>query len=265
MAFLVSTPESGVDSILLTYALTDPILTVARPVSAYLTALTAGLVETIGFESKPHGEPSPAAACADDCDCAATTHLPPETSLPNRLMAGITYAYTDIMADLAPYMLVGFLLAGLVGALIGQSGLQIPESVSGWVGYAWAVGAGVPLYVCATSSTPLAAVLLGAGLSPGAILVFLLVGPATNVAGIVVMRRIIGGWSTVRYLISIVVVAILCGLALDSIYRVLAITPVYRGGHEHEHGQTILALVSAFALSGLILYYSGKKLARRLA
>ncbi|PWB75883.1 hypothetical protein C3F09_01865 [candidate division GN15 bacterium] len=264
MAFLVSTPESGVDSILLTYALTDPVLTVARPVSAYLTAMTAGLVESIGFSKQPVLPTVEATACCDDECCCAKSPKPAKRSFVTRVLIGIKYAFTDMLADLAPYLLIGFLLAGLVAALVGLEGTRIPGAVSGWAGYAWGIGIGVPLYVCATSSTPLAAVLLGAGFSPGAILVFLLVGPATNVAGIVVMRRILGGWSTVRFLISVVVTAVLCGLALDGVYRWTGVTPSYHAGESHGEGATAVAVVSAVGLSALILYYCARKLLRRI-
>ena len=265
MAFLVATPESGVDSILLTYALTDPVLTVARPVSAFLTAMTAGLVEAVGFDKQTVDREVAAVACCDDGCCCAEPVKVTRVGILSRLSGGVKYAYTDIIADLAPYMVIGFLLAGLVAAIVGQNGMQIPDAVSGWRGYAWAAVIGVPLYVCATSSTPLAAVLLGAGFSPGAILVFLLLGPATNVAGIIVMRRILGGWPTVRFLICIVMAAVLCGLALDWFYRSLGIVPSYHAGASHEQGLNAVAIASALILTVLILYHSGRKLVRRLA
>lgn len=265
MAFLVSTPESGVDSILLTYALTDPVLTVARPVSAYLTAMTVGLVESIGFESQKEARPVQEVVCHEDNCCCAQPTRAAKVSLLTKLLNGVKYAFTEIVEDLAPYLAVGFLLAGLVAAIVGQDGARIPEAVSGWAGYAWAIGIGVPLYVCATSSTPLAAVLLGAGFSPGAILVFLLVGPATNIAGIAVMRKIFGGWSTVRFVLGIVIVAVLCGLALDWVYQAFGVSPSYRAGESGEPGGNFVALLSAFILSAFILYHTARKLLRRLS
>ena len=271
MAFLVSTPESGVDSILLTYALTDPVLTVARPISAYLSAAAVGITEAVGFERDEQvlqGECVSDVSldtCSDGRGCDNKAIVAAPRGWLTQIWNGIKYAFTDLLADLAPYMLTGFLLAGLIDAIFRATGASLPQSVtSGWIAYAWAVIVGVPLYVCATSSTPLAAVLLGAGFSPGAILVFLLVGPATNLASLMVLRRILGGWPTVRYVITIVVVAILCGLLLDRVYDWLKIAPSYAQGDYLHEVTGFAGLASAVVLSVFILYYSSRKLSRRL-
>lgn len=269
MAFLVSTPESGVDSILLTYALTDPLLTVARPVAAYASAVAVGLTEAIGFEKKESKltlQQFPQAACSDDCCCHAEVALSKKQSIPRRIWSGLKYAVTDLIADLAPYMLTGFLLAGLIEAILRSSGMMLPELVtSGWIAYAWAVVIGVPLYVCATSSTPLAAVLLGAGFSPGAILVFLLVGPATNVASLVVLRKVLGGWAVVRFVGVLVVVAIGFGILTDHAYQWFNMQANYTRAGAHHEELTVISVPAAFLLAGLILYYSAKRAYRRLA
>lgn len=269
MAFLVSTPESGVDSILLTYALTDPLLTVARPVSAYVSALAVGLTEAIGFEDrrpKLDLAEAPQTVCCDGCGCQVELPTEKRLTLPQRLWSGLRYAFTDLVADLAPYILIGFLLAGLIEAIFMASGIVLPSAVtSGWIAYAWAALVGVPIYVCATSSTPLAAVLLGAGFSPGAILVFLLVGPATNVASLVVLRKVLGGWAVVRYVGILVVVAVLCGLVTDRAYQWFDVTADYASAGAHHESLTTVSILAAFVLAGFILYYSGRKAYRKLA
>ena len=89
----------------------------------------------------------------------------------------------------------------------GADGAGLPEAFrSGWGAYVGALVVGLPLYICALSSTPLAAALLVAGFSPGATLVFLMVGPATNLATLVVVSKVLRGWAVARYLASIVVV-----------------------------------------------------------
>ena len=235
-SFLIATPESSVDSIILTYSLTDPLMTVARPVTAFITASAAGLLEN-AFDRKvqPVIAPVADAACPDGCGCE-----PSRTgagSIVSRLWVGLRHAFTTLLDDLAPYLLVGFLLAGLVAALLGD---RISElgMVAGnpAAAYAGAVLIGVPLYVCATSSTPLAAVFLGLGFPPGAVLVFLMVGPATNIATLVVLKKILGFWSTVRYLLTIVVVAVLFGLMVDVAYDSLGMTAQYASdAHPEPH------------------------------
>lgn len=266
VSFLVATPESGADSILLTYSLTDPVLTVARPLVAFVAAMAAGstevLIASVG-ESKPIPE---LPACESGCGCA-DEEAPAETPQGwyRNLWKGVHYAFTDLLRDLAPYLLAGFVLAGVVGAFLDTSGISLSETVrQGWIGYAGAIIVGLPMYICASSSTPMAAVLLAAGFSPGAILVFLLVGPATNIASLVVVKRIIGYASTVRYLIVIVVTAVLGGMATDYVYEVLQYRPVYdSAAHGDQAGW--FALGAALFLSLLIVYYSAEVLYKRLA
>ena len=91
----------------------------------------------------------------------------------------------------------------------------------------------VPMYVCATASTPLALALLHAGVSPGTALVFLLAGPATNFAGLALVRRELGGRSMLVYLAGIAVTSLLAGLALDAAWVGIggeATVPLARGG-----------------------------------
>ncbi len=259
VSFLVSTPESGVDSILLTYSLTDPLLTVARPVTAFLTAITAGFVENaFGSEEDAVTSMPLAAECGGDCCCdPAATDAP--VSFFSKILSGLKHAFTTLIGDLAPYLLVGYVLAGLVAALLGPHLVTVPESLTtGWLAYAGAIALGLPLYICATSSTPLAAVLLAAGFPPGAIMVFLMVGPATNMAALAVLKRILGVPATVRYLVVIAAVSIVCGLAVDWLYDLFDINPLYQNAG-HEHSGSILKIVCAASLSALMLWHTSKR------
>lgn len=261
-AFLVSTPETGVDSILLTYSLTDPILTVARPIAGFLTAMVAGLGVEIGQGQAESAEMPAVEKCHD---CAVDQNKNTGQSVFKRILSSLRYAFVDIMGDLAPYLFTGYLLAGVVALLLGDGFTAIPESLkSGWAGYVGAIIVGLPLYICATSSTPLAAVLLAAGFSPGAILVFLLVGPATNVASLTVVKKVLGAPSLVRYLIAIVLVAVGCGILLDMVYSQFDVLPRYLTG-EHAVGWYWLNTVAAIVFSVYVTYLVVVKLVRRLS
>ncbi len=260
-AFLISTPESGVDSIFLTWSLTDPLLTVARPVSAFLSAMAAGFIQTNDeaafIETKEE---------ADDCcsSCCTTDEATKEKTIFERLIGGVRYAFTDLIADLAPFLLFGFVLAGLLDALFGSylSNLA-PFWKSGPAGYIGAIISGLPLYICATSSTPLAAVLMINGFSPGAVLVFLLVGPATNVASLVVLKKLLGLGGTVRYLVAIIVTAVLCGILTDYLYGVTGLEAIYRLSSESDI-HSLFSYGAAIFLSLLILYWTFLKAKARL-
>ncbi|UCD63658.1 MAG: SO_0444 family Cu/Zn efflux transporter [Candidatus Zixiibacteriota bacterium] len=262
-AFLVSTPETGVDSIALTYSLTDPVMTIARPVTAFVSAMAAGLFvsatetpQAATVTDAATGEPS--CACSPHADAGNSP-----ASLWVRMAAGLRYAFVDLLGDLAPYLFFGYLLAGLVAVFLGGDITSVPDTLRvGWGGYLGAIVVGLPLYVCATSSTPLAAVLLSAGFSPGAVLVFLLVGPATNLASLTVVRKILSGWATVKYLAAIIVVSVIFGVALDRVYVALDFTPAYlsrtSGG---EAG--FVNIASAALLAIYITYWTVRKAVRR--
>lgn len=262
-AFLISTPESGLDSIMLTYSLMDPLLTVARPVTAFLSAAVAGLTETL-FEKEQQSvltkHPESPEAC---CHPAVRTGDGLLTSA-KKTWAGLKYAFTDLFADLAPYLLIGYLLASLAAAVFTADLYRLPETLqSGWGGYVGAVIIGLPLYVCATSSTPLAAALLAAGFSPGAMLVFMMVGPATNLASLVVVGKLLRGWGTVRYLLTIVSVAIIAGIVTDYLYDYFRLADQF-GTARDMAGAAWTNQVAAVILALLIVYRSARKMVGRI-
>ena len=221
-AFLISTPESGVDSIAVTYAMMDPLMTIARPVSAFVSATVAGIAQNL-FE--PPADPDrnpvpdrtcPVDGCCDGIDCDPEVHRR-HHGLGEKFWAGVRYAVTDVWADIAGWFLLGLLLAGLITVLI-------PADVfsrylgGGLTSMLLILGAGIPLYICATSSTPIAAAMVLKGVSPGAALVFLLVGPATNITSLTVLLGVLGKRATAVYLSTIAAVAVAAGLIVDRIY-----------------------------------------------
>ncbi len=228
-AFLISTPESGVDSIAITWALLDPILTVARPVAAFVTATAAGVLENlVGSEEEERRVEAPdltcpVDGCCDGVDCPPEEHARHHGFL-ERFWAGLLFAFTDVWADIVGWFFVGLLLAGAVSALVPVE--IMGRFLGGGLGsMLLMLLVGVPLYICATASTPIAAALILKGVSPGAALVFLLAGPATNVTSLTVLLGILGRRATVLYLGSLAVGAVLFGLAVDQLYAALGISP----------------------------------------
>ena len=251
VSFLISTPETGIDSIFLTYSLMNPFMTIIRPIAAFITAITAGLWESVIPEKKKVEENS--LNVVTNCDCCSSNNEINST-LWRKLLTAIKYGFHDILGDIAFYLIIGYILAGFVTALVGSESADLIESFSsGWGGYLGALIIGIPLYICATSSTPLAAALLVAGFSPGAVLVFLLVGPATNISSIGVIFKILKGGGTVRYLTAIIVVSVICGLLVDWIYRYYEFNLVYSIDNQHVHTGWV-SVLSATLLSVLMLY-----------
>jgi uncharacterized membrane protein YraQ (UPF0718 family) len=227
MAFLISTPESGVDSIAITYALLDPLMTIFRPVAAFITATAAGIAENLSgrHEAGPATLPDmscPIDNCCNGTDCSVDDHANHHSSA-EKVAFGMRYAFTELWYDLAVWFFAGIVLAGLISALIPER--LISEYLGGGL---WSMilmlAAGIPMYICATASTPIAAALILKGISPGAALVFLLAGPATNIASLTMVVKILGKRSTVVYLFIIAVFSILLGITLDHIYSLLGIS-----------------------------------------
>ncbi len=228
-AFLISTPESGVDSISITWALLDPIMTIARPISAFISAFVAGCAENFFNPPDESKQATPDLSCPID-NCCDGIDCPPDEHkhhhpLLEKLRIGVKYAATDLWADLAGWFFVGILLAGLISVLVPDA--VIARYLGGGLGsMLLMLTFGIPLYICATASTPIAAAFIMKGVSPGTALVFLLVGPATNVTSLSVLVGMLGKRATILYLSSIAIVSVLCGLAVDAVYLSLGVSAV---------------------------------------
>jgi len=226
-AFMISTPESGIDSIAITYALIDPIMTVARPVVAFFTAAVAGVAENLLSFGSKNSFPSPdltcpVDGCCDGIDCPPQDHSRHHT-FAIKFRAGLNYALSELWGDLAGWFLLGLILAGLITAFIPED--MLGRTLGGGIQSMLIMLAfGIPLYICATASTPIAAALILKGVSPGAALVFLLAGPATNLTSLTVLVGIIGKRATTIYLVSIAFMTVIFGLALDRIYAYFGIS-----------------------------------------
>ena len=262
-AFLISTPESGVDSISITYALLDPIMTVARPVVAFVTAAVAGIAENLFHPNGVNSQITPDLTCPVDgcCDglnCSPEAHRRHHTFM-EKLRAGFRFAISDLWGDLAGWFLVGLLLAGVITVLI-------PDDVfseylgAGLPAMLLMLAVGIPLYMCATASTPIAAALILKGVSPGAALVFLLAGPATNIASLTVLTGILGKRATAIYLTAIAVSAVFFGLIVDQIYEAMGISAQAMIGQASE----IIPFWAGLAGTFIILFISIKPVFQRI-
>jgi hypothetical protein len=140
-------------------------------------------------------------------------------SLGQRFLNAVRYGYGRMIQDTAKWLVIGLVAAPFITALVPQSFFL--QWGDGLLAMLIMVIVGLPMYICATASTPVAASLLFAGISPGAALVFMLTGPATNIATMGVIREQLGLRSLVAYLIGVIGTAIACGLILNELYQVL--------------------------------------------
>lgn len=265
-AFLISTPESGVDSIAVSWALLDPLLTVARPVAAFLSACVAGVLENLLFWREGKSQElsflpmasAPSACTGTTCGC--DQEAPSPDGWRRKLTQGLRYAATDIWGDLAGWFFVGIAIAACITVFVPDD--LITRHLGGGLGsMLMMLAVGIPMYICATASTPIAAALILKGVSPGAALVFLLAGPATNVAALAVLVKILGKGGVAVYLATIAVVSVLCGLALDGLYLALGISAAAAIGEVAEAVPHWVLL----AATGMLLALSVPMLVRRFS
>jgi len=234
-AFLLSTPQTGVDSIFVTFSLLGPFFAIFRPIIAFLTGLLGGTV--IDLVEKDDSASPARVACTDAC-CAADAGA-------GKLARVFRYGFVTLARDIAKPLLFGILLAGLISAVVP------PNMFAGLFGGGIApmvmmMIIATPLYVCATASVPLAAALMAAGFSPGAAFVFLMTGPATNAATIATIWKVLGRRTAVVYLTTVTTVALGSGLLLDYIF---ALKPAWREAPE----QWMLPGPVGAAAAGLLL------------
>ena len=250
VSFLIATPETGVDSISLSYALLDPLMTIFRPLSAMATAIAAGIATNFWGDRQPPTEPE-----AEQHGSHADTALPePQTVTPHpththghashlshaesgdtvtpetpvgshaTVRKIFTYAFRDLLDDTSHWLVLGIVLSGLVAVLLPAA--IIERYLSG--GFTTMVAMliiGIPIYTCASSSTPIAAALVLKGLNPGAALVFLLSGPATNLGSFPILLKFLGRKIVAIYLAAIVVMTLLAGYTLNWLYQAWDIEP----------------------------------------
>ncbi|MBN2106538.1 MAG: SO_0444 family Cu/Zn efflux transporter [Deltaproteobacteria bacterium] len=256
-AFLISTPESGVDSIAVTWALLDPLMTVVRPLAAFITATVAGIIVNFVPEHKQNGAvPEPACACCCEAEGAhdgehtrACNH---SHSLLERMRSGLAFAFGGLLADMGPSLLFGILIAGMISALVPPGFIE--QNLGGGIRPMLVMLlVGIPLYVCATASTPIVAALALKGLSPGAALVFLLAGPATNAATILLVAKILGKRIAAVYVAVIASVALLLGMAVNTLYSMASLSITGWISAEHHEGGGFFPAAFSVILLVLIL------------
>ncbi len=253
-SFLISTPQTGVDSIAVTYALLGSVFAVFRPLAALAAGLLGGLLvilfarrnldpdkgdSPIFVDTKIGTVPPDRPEC-HDCCCAE--HGSPS---PNTFVRALKHGLVTLPRDVALPLLVGVVVAGAIAALAPANEWR-QYLGGGIVGIVLAMAVGVPVYVCATASVPIALGLMHLGASPGAALAFLIAGPATNAATIATMWKFLGGRAMFLYLLTIAASAVLGGLTLDWLFATLkAAVPT---AVEVHHTPTSVWLSSAWAI-----------------
>jgi uncharacterized membrane protein YraQ (UPF0718 family) len=244
-SFLISTPESSMDSIALTYVLIDPLMTVIRPAAAFVTAIAAGIAQTF----LPGSQHSP----------AETEEPERKENLNKRLGGGQYYAFFDLWPELVPWFAGGIIVSGAISALVPSSFFE--NSFGGGItGMLVIMAVSLGMYICSSASTPVAAVMIMKGMSPGTALVFMLAGPATNIASLGMVKSILGAKGTTLYLACIAVFTLAAGLTTDMLYAGLGIGLAAKAGAAKEIlPQWVQWASAAFLVFAYVKYLLNRK------
>lgn len=246
-AFMISTPQTGVDSLLVSASFLGWPFALFKLAAAFVTGLIGGaLVNRFTTPDDKRGQES--ATGGDE---------PKARSMKDVLRYGLF----DLLAAIDLWILAGVLVAALITTFIPPDYLAEQTWTQGIGGMLLVLAISIPLYVCTTGSVPIAASLITAGVPAGAALVFLMAGPATNVATLGAVYRALGGRVLAIYLGTVIVMSILLGLGFDSLLQGVQTQTL---DQPHTHGIDWIATSSALLLSGLILYLLVLRLKTRI-
>jgi hypothetical protein len=247
-AFLISTPQTGIDSILVTSSLLNWSWAITRPIIALITGVFGGLLT----DKMDNGEAVQAVESCSDCSVPEKKHW---------LVEIFNYAFIEFLGDISRQLVIGILIAVAITLLVPPTVFS-EYLTNPFINMLLILVASIPLYVCATGSVPIGASLLALGVSPGAVLVFLMAGPATNAATITVLWKSIGKKATFAYLISIILGALFFGIMMDYVLPTEWFTISSEQVQEHIHhaSSSWIAISSAIILISLILYVEIKKI-----
>ena len=306
-AFLVSTPETGVDSVSVSYVLLGPFMAIIRPIAAVCSAIVAGVL--VGKDSElqqvQSTESDKESTKADSCcsskqpkpvtstsccskeapakpaqSCCSSKESQPiqeqqqscstEKAAPiqksccsseqptkavesrfSKLKRAVSFSCNKLLEDTMIWLMIGLFFAALVQTYVPESFLS--QWGNGILAMLVVILISIPMYICATASTPIAAGLLLSGVSPGAVLVFMLAGPATNIATLGVVGKELGKRAVFAYLIGVIGTALAFGFLTDYLVAQYGFVVAPMMGEEHEVLPHWLSLAAGIVLAILIL------------
>lgn len=201
-SFLIATPQTGVDSILATASLLGVPFAILRPVAALVTALFGGGVVTMATRNEPN---EAVQKQAED---------KPKLSFWQKCLEALRYGFVDMIQDIGRWLVLGLVIAGLITVFVPDD-FFLRFADTPILSMLVMLAISIPMYVCATGSIPIAVALMLKGITPGAALVLLMAGPASNMASILVIRKVLGRKTLWLYLLSITLGAFAFGLGVD--------------------------------------------------
>ena len=232
-SFLVSTPQTGIDSIFLTYGMLGPVFAIFRPVAAFVSGIFCGIVvNTIDNDNvmQPKSE---------------TKFSKNSATIFEKIKVGVEYGFLTLPKDIVVPLFQGLLIAACIGYFIPPDFIASFLSSNSFLEYFVMLIVSLPLYVCATASIPIALVLFMKGVSPGAVFVFLMAGPATNASSIAVIGNIMGKKILYLYISLIASTAVFFGIIFDLFFQIDK-NIISKHIHDHNHDNTFYIILTIF-------------------
>lgn len=243
VSFIISTPQTGVDSILATFSLLGLPFAIIRPLAALITGITGGIITGKITSNETQNN-------------SYQEQEEVKKSLIEKIKDVFRYGFVDFIQDISKWLVIGLVLAAIISALIPDDFFEL-LNLSPISQMLMILVVSIPLYICATGTIPLAAILILKGISPGAAFVLLMAGPATNAATITMIGKVLGKRSLLTYLGTIIIGALSFGLIIDYVFPTEWFTQIAKEHLTHNHGQHIDWWQITFGITLIALIING--------
>ena len=256
-SFLISTPQTGIDSISATWGMLGPVFAVFKAIAALIIGMAGGITDYV-LDRRTTGK-EPAVNRKPAKSPVETADIERYPGITGKFKEMFNYAFFELLDDIAVNFIIGLAIAAVISIAIPDDFFAGSFLSNPLVSMVLMVIIGIPMYICSTSSIPVAVALIAKGVSPGAAYVFLVAGPATNAASLAIISKALGKKTTFRYLATIISGSLIFGFAMDLIYRNLGISPfgaAMQNHHAEEAPGVFITAVSVFFLVMLIILFA---------
>ncbi|MFP4544131.1 MAG: SO_0444 family Cu/Zn efflux transporter [Candidatus Kapaibacterium sp.] len=248
VSFLISTPQTGVDSIIATYGMMGGVFAVFRPFAALFMGIVGGGItgwfnrkssekEFISKFDQKGKETCDEGSCEDGSGSSGACEITKPVDKPSfkeKLKTMANYSFVEFLDDISIQFIIGVLISGVIAFFLPEAIIANSALNSGILGMLLMILVGIPMYICSTASIPIAVALMAKGFSPGVAFVFLAVGPATNAASLTIITNVLGRKTAALYVGTIALSAIVMGYFLDFIFNNFGFELTTYMSHEHE-------------------------------
>lgn len=262
LSFIISTPQTGVDSIAVTAAFLGWPFALFKVAAAFITGVVGGMLVEERGEGRKNSAPPVEDTVAETASCCASGSAEqPKQGIVASIGSALYFAVWELLHSIWRWLLIGVVISAVIGVYLpdimpsGESNIVLTMLI--------VLAISIPLYVCATASVPIAATLVASGFPMGAALVFLMAGPATNIATIGAVASVLGKRAVIIYLSTVIIASMGMGILYDMFLSVDGEMEALN--HHHHGGDGIFPQVCAVVLLLICAMFAWKDIKRCLA